>query len=81
MLKMQHLVTKETFFLFNVYVSVSAGEKKSCWDSLRNQANLGILENIIIAGDLNLMLHSTEKCGGSIVRDPAREWAEDLLQD
>lgn len=81
MLKMQHLVTKETFYLFNVYVSVNAGEKKTYWDSIRNQADLGNLENIIIAVDLNLTLHSSEKRGGCIVRDPAREWAKELLQD
>jgi len=39
------------------------------------------MENIIIAGDLNLTLHSSEKRGGSIVRDPAREWAKDILQE
>ena len=39
------------------------------------------LENIIIAGDLNLTLHSSEKRGGSAVRDPARKWVEDLMQD
>eukprot|EP00253_Pinus_taeda_P022216 PITA_22216 len=39
------------------------------------------MENIIIARDLNLTLLSSEKRGGSIVRDPVREWAEDLLQD
>jgi len=39
------------------------------------------MENIIIAGDLNLTLHSSEKRGGCIVRDPAREWAEDILQE
>lgn len=39
------------------------------------------LENIIIVGDLNLTLHSSEKRGGSAVRDPATEWAEDLMQD
>lgn len=44
-------------------------------------ANLENLENIIIAGDLNLSLLSSEKRGGSIVRDPARESVEDLMQD
>eukprot|EP00253_Pinus_taeda_P006650 PITA_06650 len=81
MLKMQHVTTKEILCLFNVYVLVNAGEKKSCWDSLRQQADLVTLENVIIAGDLNTTLHSSEKRGGSIVRDSATEWVEDLLQD
>jgi hypothetical protein len=37
------------------------------------------LENIILGGDLNVTLSTEEKRGGSIVRDPAREWVEDLI--
>jgi exonuclease III len=81
LLKMQNLDTKETFCLFNVYSPVSVGGKKDCWDSIRRQAELTQLENIIIAGDLNLTLHPSEKRGGSVVRDPAREWVEDIMQD
>lgn len=78
---MQNLDTKEIFCLFNVYSLVNVGEKKDCWDSIRQQADLTNLENIIIAGDLNLTLHPSEKRGGSILRDPAREWVEDIMQD
>eukprot|EP00253_Pinus_taeda_P009526 PITA_09526 len=67
-------------------------EKKQCWDSIKLMAeeealgniiivgdlNMG---NIIIVGDLNITLSSSEKRGGSIVRDPAREWVEDVMQD
>jgi exonuclease III len=67
-LKLQHLDTKEVFSLFNVYVPVNAGEKKACWDSIRNLAEIENLENIIIVGDLNLTLLLSEKRGGSIVR-------------
>eukprot|EP00253_Pinus_taeda_P019942 PITA_19942 len=81
LLKMQNLDTKETFCLFNVYSPVNVGGKKYCWDSIRNQVDLKNLENIIIAGDLNLTLHSSEKRGGNAVRDPAREWVEDIMQD
>eukprot|EP00253_Pinus_taeda_P013196 PITA_13196 len=55
--------------------------KKTCWDSIKSLADLENLDNIIIARDLNLTLLSSEKRGGSIVRDPARELAEDLTQD
>jgi len=73
-LKLQHLESKETIFLFNVYAPKNVGEKKQCWDSIKNLAELENLENIIIAGDLNLTLLLSEKRGGSIVRDPEREW-------
>eukprot|EP00253_Pinus_taeda_P013868 PITA_13868 len=81
LLKMQNLATKEIFCLFNVYSPTIVADKKNCWDSIRHQADLVHMENIIIAGDLNLTLHSSRKRGGSIVRDPAREWAEDILQE
>ena len=35
--------------------------------------------NIIISGDLNVTLAASEKKGDSIVRDPSREWAEDII--
>ena len=38
-------------------------------------------ENVIIARDLNLTLAANEKKGGSPVRDPAREWVEDIILD
>jgi exonuclease III len=59
--KFQHIDSKEVFSLFNVYVLVNAGEKKSCWDSLRSLADEEVLENIIIAGDLNISLSQREK--------------------
>ena len=71
-----HLVS-----LFNMYVPVSLGEKKECWDSLNLFLNQHNLENLVVAGDLNVTLALAEKKGGSIVRDPAREWVEDLMMD
>ena len=79
--KMQHLESKEIIYLFNVYAPNNAGEKKNYWDSIKSLADLENLENIIIVGDLNLNLLSSEKRGGGIVRDPTREWVEDLMQD
>eukprot|EP00253_Pinus_taeda_P029550 PITA_29550 len=81
LLKLQHLESKETICLVNVYAPNSAGEKKSCWDSIKSLADLESLENIIITGDLNLTLLSSEKIGGSIVRDPSRESVDDRMQD
>eukprot|EP00253_Pinus_taeda_P018092 PITA_18092 len=79
--KCEHLDSKEIISLFNVYIPVNTGEKKACWESIRNQAVLINLENTIIVGDLNLTLLSADKRGGSIVRDLAWEWVEDLMQD
>ena len=65
--------------MFNLYASISPTEKKICWDSLQSFPLLHNPENIIIAGDLNVTLAAEEKKGGSPVRDPAREWVEDIM--
>ena len=38
-------------------------------------------ENLVLAGDMNVTLALWEKKGGSPVRDPAREWVEDIMLD
>lgn len=65
--------------IFNLYALVIPSEKKFCWDSLQSFLLLHSPENIIIAGDLNVTLAAEEKKGGSPVRDPAREWVEDII--
>ena len=40
-----------------------------------------LLENIILVGDLNVILNQAEKRGGSLVRDPIREHVDDLILD
>eukprot|EP00253_Pinus_taeda_P022199 PITA_22199 len=65
--------------MFNLYAPVSPAEKKFCWDSLQYFLLLHNLENIIIAGDLNVTLAAEEKKGGSPIRDPAREWVADIM--
>lgn len=65
--------------MFNIYALVLPSEKKLCWDSLLSYLSLNNPENIIIAGDMNVTLAVNEKKGGSLVRDPAREWVEDLM--
>jgi hypothetical protein len=42
---------------------------------------LNPIENIVIAKDLNVSLAMSEKKGGMLIRDPAREWVEDLILD
>jgi hypothetical protein len=67
--------------LFNLYVPVLPNEKKDCWDSLQLFLNSHHTENLVVAGDLNVTLSLSEKKGGSIVRDPSREFVEDLMAD
>lgn len=80
-LKLQPLDSREAINLFNVYVPTNIGEKRECQDSIRQLSELENWENIIVARDLNLTMRMEEKRGGTIIRDPAREWVEDLMQD
>eukprot|EP00253_Pinus_taeda_P024961 PITA_24961 len=65
--------------IFNLYALVLPSEKKICWDSLQSFLLLHNPENIIIIGDLNVTLAAEEKKGGSPIRDPSREWVEDII--
>lgn len=77
--KFIHKPSSQTVSLFNLYVPVLFSEKKDCWNSLELALNKLQPDNIIIAGDLNVTLATNEKKGGSPVRDPAREWVEDII--
>jgi hypothetical protein len=74
-----HKESGKTVSLFNIYVPQHIEEKNNCWQTLLDYLTDNELENIILGGDLNVTLAQEEKRGGSIVRDPAREWVEDLI--
>jgi exonuclease III len=74
-----HKESGQTVSLFNIYVPQHIDEKRNCWQSIQDYLSENDLENIILGGDLNVTLSTEEKRGGSIVRDPAREWVEDLI--
>ena len=77
--KLLHKESGHQVSMFNLYAPVLTSEKKICWYSLQSYLFLHNPENIIIASDLNVTLAAKEKKGGSLVRDPAREWVEDLM--
>eukprot|EP00253_Pinus_taeda_P005952 PITA_05952 len=76
-----HKDSSQQVSMFNIYALVLPTEKKLCWNSIQSFLLLYNLENIIIAGDLNVTLATDEKKGGSPVRDPARERVEDIMLD
>ena len=77
--KLSHKPSGRTVSMFNLYVPIMHSEKKECWNTLESFLNSQHLENIIIAGDLNVTLTANEKKGGTLVRDPSREWVEDII--
>lgn len=58
--------------LFNIYAPTSDAEKKVCWNLLRDERS-NLQGNVILAGDLNIILSQAKQRGGSLVRDPIRE--------
>ena len=55
-------------------------EKKDCWKTLNEYLELISPNNIIIAGDLNLVMNGKEKRGGRISKDQQIHVVEDMIQ-
>ena len=75
-----HLASKLTISLVNLYVPVNYSEKRDCWNSLATFLEQETPNNIIIAGDLNIVLKAKEKRGGSNSKDPMVALVEELSQ-
>jgi len=78
--ELSHCTSKLTISLFNLYVPVTYSEKRDCWKSLSAYLEQHNPDNIIIAGDLNIVLKTKEKRGGSSNRDPMLAFVEELTQ-
>ena len=78
--ELKHNASKLIISLFNLYVPVNYTEKRSCWNSLSVFLEQHSPNNIIIAGDLNIVMKAKEKRGGSSTRDPLLASVEELSQ-
>ena len=78
--ELKHKASKLNISLFNLYVPVSYTEKRECWSSLSDFLEANSPINIIIAGDLNIVLKVKEKRGGISSRDPLLPMVEELSQ-
>jgi len=75
-----HTAGKVKLDLFNMYVPVHYEEKNECWKTLIEYIEQCSPTNIIIGGDLNIILDPKEKRGGSYTRDPFLLTVENLIQ-
>eukprot|EP00253_Pinus_taeda_P004488 PITA_04488 len=75
-----HLVSKLAISLVNLYVPVNYSEKRDCWNSLPAFLEQETPNNIILAGDLNIVLKAKEKRGGTNSKDPMVVVVEELAQ-
>ena len=58
---LQHIPRKTSLALFNLYVPVNLIEKKECWITLSHFIETQSPINIIVAGDLNIIINPEEK--------------------
>eukprot|EP00253_Pinus_taeda_P030010 PITA_30010 len=56
-------------------------EKEACWNTLETNIEEDQDINLILAGDLNLVLHANEKRGGNFSADPFRNRLEHIIQE
>ena len=61
---LQHIPSKNSLVLFNLYVPVNLIEKKDCWTTLSHFIETHSPNNIIMVGDLNIILDPMETKGG-----------------
>ena len=64
--------------IFNIYAPNSYGGKLNCWNLLREERS-NLQGNVILVGDLNLMLSQNEKRGGISSKDPIKDIVEDTI--
>eukprot|EP00253_Pinus_taeda_P017174 PITA_17174 len=74
-------MSKQQIVIFNIYTPNHYRDKKVCWDSLSKNIMEEDSSNIILGGDLNLILHANEKRGGSFTPYPFRNQLETIMQN
>ena len=67
--------------VYNVYAPNQYREKEMCWNTLEASIEEEQNNNLIIAGDLNLVMHANEKRGGNFTPDPSRSRLEAIMQE
>ena len=67
--------------IYNIYSPNHFRDKEQCWATLQENIQAEDNNNIILGGDLNLILHSNEKRGGIFTYDPYRAKLEDIMQE
>ena len=75
----QHIPSKTSLALFNLYVPINLIGKKDCWITLSQFIETHSPINIIVAKDLNIILDPMEKKGGVRGKDHFHELVENLI--
>ena len=70
-----------SFSLFNIYVPTQYKEKRDCWGTMVEFMEAYNPSNIILAGDLNIVLKANEKKRGFFGNDTLRSQVEEIIRD
>lgn len=69
---LENTSNNQRIVIYNVYAPNHYRDKEQCWGTLKEIIDEEENNNIILGGDLNLILHSNEKQGGCFSSDPYR---------
>eukprot|EP00253_Pinus_taeda_P009219 PITA_09219 len=78
--ELRHTASNLSLALFNLYVPVHYEEKKECWRSLSEFLEQNSPSNLVLGGDLNIILDLKEKKGGIQSKDPFSRIVGSLIQ-
>lgn len=67
--------------IYNIYSPNQYREKEVCWNTLETNIEEDQDNNLILAGDLNLVLHANEKRGGNFSPYPFRNRLVHIMQE
>ena len=76
--EIRHIASKISLSIFNLYVLVNFHEKKEHWKSLVDYVDTNVPSNVIVVGDLNIMLDPMDKNERVCGRDPMLKTVENL---
>ena len=77
--ELQHIPSNISIVIFNLYVPVNFQDKRECWNSLIDFIAANSLSNVMVAGDLNIMMGPKEKKGGICGRHPTLKMVENFI--
>lgn len=72
---------QQIIVIYNIYAPNHFRDKERCWEEIKVSMNAEENTNIMLGGDLNLVLHANEKRGGIFSPDPFRTQLEDITHD
>jgi len=72
---------QQILVIYNIYAPNNFRDKECCWEEIKVSMNVEENTNVILRGDLNLVLHSNEKRGGIFSPDPLRTQLEYIMHD